>query len=234
MIVDEFSTPARICAGFPSRTNRIRGLLFLSRSHCSAGAGSGCIPFENHSFSAYMLRRSDEIRSSTTCARSYMSLRASPVVHVSSPRVVSVTSAATSMSRMTNATSSSINVMPRRESRCAIRDSILSVFMVQGLCGPIVLDLDLFDFRVSLPGLGVPHLRGVERARFVLHVEADVELARLVLVARLLHLDVRPRGDRLDQHDVVVHVRGVPELALPVDPGERVDHDILVRCGNLL
>src|SRR5258706_14681561 len=100
--------------------------------------------------------------SSTTWARSYMSFRASPAVHVSRLRVVSVTSAEMSISRMTNATRSSIRVMPAT--------GFLTVFMVQRLGGPVVFDFDLLDLRAALPRLGAAHLRRVEGSHLVFDV----------------------------------------------------------------
>src|SRR5258706_10340986 len=98
-----------------------------------------------------------------------MSFRVSPEVQVSTLRVVSVTSAAMSMSRTTNATSSSMSVMPG-EWRWAIGNRqwpeghllsaiascllliafFLAVFMVQRLGGTVVLDLDFLDLRGAL------------------------------------------------------------------------------------
>src|SRR5579859_7576869 len=122
------------------------------------------------------------MRSIATWARSYMSLRASPDVQVSRLRVVSVTSAAISMSRTTNATRSSISVMPagmRRpaEGRAPAEafppsppDFRSAVFMVQRLDGAVVFDLDLLDLGGPLPRLGAARILRVEGSGLVLDV----------------------------------------------------------------
>src|ERR1043165_6089552 len=117
-----------------------------------------------------------------------MSFRASPAVHVSRLRVVSDTSAATSIRRTTNATRSSIRVIPARG------PASLPVFLIQRLARAVVLDLQFLDLRAALPGFRLARVHGVKGALLVLDVEADVELAGVLQIAPSVDLDVGATG----------------------------------------
>src|SRR5882672_12220121 len=136
------------------------------------------------------------------------------------------------MSRMTNATSSSISVMPAVARGPGL--AALLIFMMQRLDRPVVIDLDLLDLRAALPRFRLPRILRVEGALLVLDVEAHVELARILQVAGAVELDVRIARNRIDQQRQVAHARRVPEFSAAVDPRQGMHEDVLVRLRDVV